>query len=352
MGIGHIVFLSHGDSGKVNQQVVHGRCLVFNPPWDDSPPDTTVQRDGNKLEIESKEIILKVVDRRIVYLETIYQVDSRVEFVELVPSPHPYDFFLSKRHFLSKLSEMPFHPMPKGTVCLRKRRISCFVVPVLLWLLRRAVEYLLVDVPQHAVNYIVSCSAEAKQIITIKTTLGAFIRFFCAIQKAFLRMGHPIVFVGGIYVIPTTVYLGALSRTCSFLASLLIEAVHLLNNSSYNPLRKRRDSVILNTDQIFMSVLIFSFLLLIMFNVVHFHILYISMTLCLTALRMVSDFIDFMLVDTSGCRVYTLSISHNGIPQVVLKYAKVSIWSKVKFATEATLLSSGLSRGKFLLGIK
>ncbi|ADM11327.2 uncharacterized protein Eint_040360 [Encephalitozoon intestinalis ATCC 50506] len=356
MEISHIVFLDNGDTSKVNQQVVCGKYLVFNSPWDDSQADTKIKRDGRTLDIESKEIILKVASGKIVYLETVYPVSTGVEFVELISPPNPYDFFLLRKHFLSKLTGVCPRPMEKEVTYPKKRRIGCFIMPVILCILRKPLEYFLVNIPSRIVDYIMNSSVEEKQIITIKTTLGAYVKFFTTIQSLFLRLGFPVVFIDGIYMIPTAACLSIFSRLGLFLAKLLVESIHLLNNSSYNPLKKRRDSVVLNTDQIFMSVLIFSFLLLITFNVVHFYVLYIFMNLCLIALTTFSDFIDFVLIDISKFHTYTLSTDHTKHRQIKLKYTKVSIYHKIKFAIQASLLSSKTLKdtvlAKYLLEIK
>lgn len=356
MEIRHIVLLNYGNIDRINQQVMGDGCLVFNSPWSGSSPKTKVERNGDKLTIESKEIVLKVINGKIVYIETTYSIDSKVGFVEFTPSSHPYDFFLLKKHFLSRLKGMPSYSIDKEPVYLKKRRIGRFVIPVFLYLLRAAAEYLLVGIPQHMADYIMNYSTEEKQIVTIKTTLGTYIKFFCSIQGAFLRLGFPIVFIDEIFIIPTTMYLFAFSYICSFLVRSLIESIHLLNNSSYNPLKRRRDSVILNTDQIFMSALIFSFILLIMFNIVHFYILCSFMSLCLAGLKFITDFIDFALMDVSKCRTYTLSISYDRVPAVEIRYTKVSVYDRVKLAVQASLLSLESFKDniliKLLLGIK
>ncbi|AFN82807.1 hypothetical protein EROM_040380 [Encephalitozoon romaleae SJ-2008] len=356
MEIRHIVLLSYGNIDRINQQVMCDGCLVLNSPWSDSSPETKMKRNGDELTIESKEMVLKVINGKIVYIEAVYLIDSKVEFVELTLSPHPYDFFLLKKHFLSRLKGTPSNSTDKEVVYLRKRRIGRFVIPVFLYLLKTTIEYLFVGIPQHMVDYIVNCSTEEKRIITIKTTLGTYIKFFCSIQGAFLRLGFPIVFIDEIFVVPTTMYLSAFSYACSFLARSLIESIHLLNNSSYNPLKRRRDSVILNTDQIFMSALIFSFILLIMFNIVHFYILCSFMSLCLVGLKFITDFIDFVLMDISKCRTYTLSINYDRMPAVELRYTKVSVYDRIKLAVQASLLSLESFKDnilvKLLLGIK
>ncbi|AFM98087.1 hypothetical protein EHEL_040350 [Encephalitozoon hellem ATCC 50504] len=349
MEIRHIVLLNYGDAGRINQHVLCNGCLVFNSPWSDSSPETKVERDGDKLTIESKEIVLRIIGRKIVYLEAVYSIDSKVEFMELTPSPYPYDFFLMKRHFLSRLKGTPSCSIDKETVHLSKRRIGCFIIPVFLYLLRRTVKDFLVGLPQHIVDYIVSCPAEKGQAVTIKTTLGTYVRFFCSMQGVFLRLGVPVVFIDEVFLIPTIAYLHAFSHVCSFLVSLLIESVHLLNNSSYNPLKRRRDTMILNTDQIFMSALIFSFVLLIMFNIVHFYILCSFMRLCLAGLRFTRNFIDFVLMDFSKCRTYDLSIDYDKAPAIKLRYTKVSIYDRIKLAVQASFLSLGLFKDSILV---
>lgn len=347
--ISHVVFLRHGDTARVNQHVVGGRYLVLNSPWGPSSRDTVVQRSGAEVTIESKEVVLKVASGKVVYLETVYPMDGTLEFVELSPNPRPYDFFLSKRHLLARLAtRAPAATTDKAVMHLRKRRVSCFLVPMALWLARGAVEYFLAEAPRRVIAHIADASAEAGDAITIKTTLGTLLRPFYTAQKMLLRLGSPVVLVGGLHMVPTTMCLSVFSRMYSALTGSLVEAVHLLNNSSYNPLKKRRDSVILSTDQIFMSVLVFSFLLLIIFNIAHFHVFFVLVALCSEALKMACDFIDFVLVDTSECRTYALTIEGGKHPRLGLGYACVSAWDRIVLAAEASFWSSELSRDGFL----
>jgi hypothetical protein len=344
--ISHVILLNHGRDGKVNQQLLNDKYLVLNAPWHGSPANTILRIQGCEIYVESKDVVCRILNVQIVHLETVYSVDKAVEFVEIVPSPPLCDFFLAKRYFLDSLSR-DIRPDSRTTGYLERRRPMRFVIPVLLYLFLDVAEYLLVGIPEHVIRHITNQPIGVKQNTAIKTTLGALATVSCSLQRLTIRLGCPVVFVNNIYLLPTHGYLLLFSSLYSTLTAAFVEVIQLLNNSSYNPLKKRRDSIILSTDQIFMSVVMFSFYLLIIMNVICFHAFFVFMNLCLISLKFASDFVS---TDTSHCSVYTLVPSGNA-SGVELRYTKVSIWTKVVLATEASFRMSALYKDKFLINL-
>ncbi|KAM0671943.1 hypothetical protein CWI42_040880 [Ordospora colligata] len=346
MRIQYVVFLNTGKT-KVNQQVIGGRCLVLNSPWCSNGCDTVVRKEADTTFIESNEIVAKVKSGEIVYLESVYCVDENVKFIEISPVLDKHDFFVASRHMLSSMSNNQIHRSTEKIFALNKRRICSFVIPVILHVFRTQIILVLSKAPAYASDYVMQLSVVAQKGMSIKRTFGEFLKICCNIQKGLMLTGSPLVFVAGIYKMPISFYVFVLSSVYRGLMSLLVDAIQLFNNCSYNPLKKRTDSVMLNTDQIFMSVLVFSFCLLIMLNIMCFHVISVLLRMFLELLEFSKNFIDFVFVDTSQCSMYSLVIldSH---PYVQLRYRDVSIWTKIIFAAKASLQTSEITKQNFI----
>lgn len=346
--INRVILLSDRDASRVNQQIIGGRYLVFNAPWHSSPANTDLRRVGCEIHIESQDTVCRISGGKIIHLESVYAVDEAVRFTEIVPSPPSYDFFLEKRCFLNNLSG-DIGPGEGAVVHLERRRPMRFVAPIMLCVFRDVVEHILVEIPERVVRHITNQPMGVKQNTAIKTTLGSLLRVSCSSQRLAIRLGYPVVFVNNMYLLPTYGYLVLFSFLYSVLTTSFIEVVQLLNNSSYNPLKRRRDSIILGTDQIFMSAVMFSFYLLIVMNVICFQAFFVFMSLCLISLKFVSDFIDFVSMDTSHCSTYNLVIDKDNASEPELRYTSVSTWAKIVFAVEASFRVSELCRDRFLV---
>lgn len=344
--ISQIILLNHGDGTRTNQHVVGGKYLVLNAPWCESPRNVILRRQGNQIYIESKDIVCKVLCGKIAYLETVYPMDKDIGFLEMTPEPPAYDFFLSKRYLLDRISgKRPSGAFDNKIVPLRRRQVSRIVVPVLLQIFRDAVEYILVEIPRNTTTYIMTQVAGVEQNAAVKMVFCAVARVFYSLQSMAIRRGCPVVFVNSLYLVPTRLHLSIFFGLYSSLITVLIESIQLLNNSSYNPLKKRRDAIILSTDQIFMSVLIFSFSLLVLMNIARFHLLFVFMNCCLMALRFAEDFVDFFFTDTSDCCTYEL-VFDDDCSGPVFRYSGISVWAKTRLALEAGFCLSRLSGDK------
>jgi len=343
-----VVFLNVGET-KVNQQVVEGRCLVLNSPWCSNACDTVVRKEADATVIESSEIVARVENGEIMYLESVYCVDRNVRFIEITPMMDKHDFFIAERHMLSSMSQthMKRSACAQSMFALRKRRICSFAMPVILHIFRNQIIQVLAETPLYALDYIMQLSAVTQKGMSIKRTFGEFLKVCCNAQKALISTGSPVVFVAGMYKMPISFYAFVLSSVYSGLISLLVDAIQLFNNCSYNPLKKRRDSVMLNTDQIFMSVLVFSFCLLIILNILCFHVLSVLVRIFLALLEFSKDFVDFAFVDTSQYSMYSLVILESH-PHVQLRYSSVSAWIKIVFALKASLHASEMSKQNFI----
>lgn len=343
--IRQIVLLSCGAGDTVSQQVVNGKYLVLNAPWSSSGCNVKVRMHGGEVVIESKDIVCRVLNGKITRLESVYPIDENIRFVETAPPSSSCDYFLAKRLFLRQLSKNRFSG--DGTAHLRRRRIMRLVSPVLLYVFRSAVEHVLIDIPRQATALITSQDS-VFQGPAIKMALGLLVEGFCSFQRIVFRLGEPVVFVNSLYLLPAKTCISVFSLMYSALVASFAEVIHLLNNSSHNPLKNRRDAIILSTDQIFMSVLIFSFCLLMIINVMGFHIFFAIARLFILCLEFAENFVDFLLTDTSACSTYDIVFSEGELHGVGFRCRGVSISEKILFALEASFLASELSKDRFL----
>jgi hypothetical protein len=345
--ITHIILLGSPEDTRVSEAIVDGRYWVLNVPWSADQPKVSIRRSGNEIHVESEDTVCRTCDGVVMELESIHRVSPRIEFLQMALPDLSSDFSLVKRQFTRRLrGEVP---LGDEAMYLERRSLMRFVSPLFLYCFRDAVCALVVNMPGQVTEYIVSQPMKIKQNTAIKQILGVAAKMACAWQRRVLDSQVPLIFVNRVFLLPMYCWLCAFTAAYSSLLVAFKETLHLLKNSSYNPLKKRNDCANLATDQIFLTVLLFSLFLFLIINMVCFYVLFAGIRLLLTALRFFESFIDFMLVDTSRCRIHALEPGKDEHVRIVSR--KVGLRDKLGFALGAASCECGISSGRFVVSI-
>jgi hypothetical protein len=330
--------------------IVDGRYWVLNVPWSSSKASVSIRCGNDGIHVESEDIVCRVCDGRVAEMESVHGVSPSVRFLRMDLPDLSTDFSLAKRRFVERLrgENAAGH---EEVIYLEKPNLMCFVSPLLLYYFRETIHSLIVDFPDQVISYIVNQPMKIKQTTVIKQSLGGVARLVCIWQKAVLDTQHPLIFVNKVFLFPVYCWLHAFTAMYFPLLVAFKEALHLLKNSSYNPLKKRNDCANLTTDQIFLTVLLFSFFLFLIINMVCFYALFTSIRLFLAILKLIESFVDFMLVDTSKCQVHALELGKSHEPAVQVMSRRVGICDKMWFALEAAFCECEISDKRFFIKI-
>ncbi|KAI4292904.1 hypothetical protein PAPHI01_2178 [Pancytospora philotis] len=139
---------------------------------------------------------------------------------------------------------------------------------------------LLVDAVLGSIDYIMHQPFGIKQNTIIKTLLGSVFKQILSVD--------------------TGLDLSMLLCVCTRLIAavyaynmmVLMDIFDLIQNKTYNPSKKRIDTVYLDTDQIVLSVFLFSFGIIIYTNLVLYYIFFVFIAVCTEAARLLWSAVD------------------------------------------------------------
>lgn len=154
---------------------------------------------------------------------------------------------------------------------------AIFVLAIVLYILSpHAVHALLVRFPLHSMNYIMNQPMGIKQNTVIKT-------FFGTLFKHIIRVDTGMDFAQPLQICSSIIF-----SAYSYNTMILMDIFDLLRGKTYNPKKKRTDTIQLSVDQIVLSVFLFSFGFIIYTNLVVYYMYFVFLSCMLEIIRIVS----------------------------------------------------------------
>lgn len=137
-----------------------------------------------------------------------------------------------------------------------------------------------------------------------------------------------------LYILPILTASCVFLKLFSSMCKTSIELFHLLNNNSYNPVKKRKDTYFLERDQILISVLVLLLYLLAIINMIFFCGLSLAMIVLTHTILFFRRFLWFLQYDLQSIKAWKYKINHGHLS---ITLEDVSRWDKVEFALQMSL---------------
>ncbi|KAI5181087.1 hypothetical protein PAEPH01_2784, partial [Pancytospora epiphaga] len=131
-----------------------------------------------------------------------------------------------------------------------------------------------VQTPLRAMEHIMNQPMGIKQNTIIKTLLGTLFKKILAVEMELE------------FLVPVEMCISIIFAAYSYNMMILRDIFHLLQNKTYNPIKKRIDTIYLDVDQIVLSVFLFSFSFIIYTNLVVYYMYFIFLKLVIEIIQL------------------------------------------------------------------
>lgn len=137
-----------------------------------------------------------------------------------------------------------------------------------------AIASIFVESPLRSMDYIMNQPMGIKQNTVIKTILGTLFKTILPVD------------MGLNFTLPIRICTRIIFAAYSYNMMILMDIFNLLQNKTYNPIKKRTDTIHLSVDQIVLSVFLFSFGFIIYTNLVVYYMYFVFLSFVLELLRL------------------------------------------------------------------
>lgn len=133
---------------------------------------------------------------------------------------------------------------------------------------------LFVESPLRSMDYIMNQPMGIKQNTVIKTIFGTLFKTILSVD------------MGLYFTLPIRICSRIIFAAYSYNTMILMDIFNLLQNKTYNPIKKRTDTIHLSVDQIVLSVFLFSFGFIIYTNLVVYYVYFVFLSFVLELLKL------------------------------------------------------------------